>query len=261
MDLLVEAELTRAAGQPGCLLCRVVEEAALRYLRSGLHEGVNDAGTRARLDRSWGFCRRHAWHFLGLEWESMHDSLGTATLSEGLVEAAEEILDAFLDVGPSPSQRRRAARAPLEGLARALAPTELCPACQVQAEHERYAATVLVRTLENPGWQQRFVESDGLCLVHFRGAVLGEETPERLRWLIEDHRRRLHALRLDLEEYGRKHDYRFNHERYGREADVAVRATAALAGSWVDLPRRPSTRVEPEGGVAQLNKKEGGNHG
>jgi hypothetical protein len=33
MDLLVEAELSRAAGQPGCPLCRIGEEAAVRYLQ------------------------------------------------------------------------------------------------------------------------------------------------------------------------------------------------------------------------------------
>jgi hypothetical protein len=259
MDLLVEAELRDAAARPGCSLCRVGEEAAQRYLRYVLHEGVNDGATRIRLDRSWGFCRRHAWHFLGLEWGSMHDSLGMATLSEGLVDAAGDILDAFLDAPPPRSRARGAGRAPLEGLARALEPAESCRACQVQAEHESYAATVLARTLEDPGWRQRFIESDGLCLVHFRAVVLTEESPERLRWLIEDYRRRLRELRSDLEEYARKHDYRFSQERYGREADVAVRATETLSGSWFDLPRRPRVGVEPERGVAKT--KEEDSHG
>jgi hypothetical protein len=206
-----------------------------------------------------GFCRRHAWYFLGLEWASMHDSLSMAALGEGLVEAAEEVLDAFLDAARPRPQRKRAARAPLEELARALAPAEPCPACQVQADHEGYAATVLVRILEDPGWRQRFLESDGLCLPHFRRAVGVEETPERLRWLIEDQRRRLHELRLDLEEYGRKHDYRFRHEESGPEADAAVRATGALAGSWFDLPRRPRPGGEPAGETAQTSEE--GNHG
>ncbi len=188
----------------------------------------------------------------------MHDNLGAATLSEGLVEAAEGILGAFLDAATSRSQRRGTRRASLERLAGELAPAGPCPACQVQAEHESYVATVLVRTLEDPGWRQRFIESDGLCLAHFRGAVLAEETPERLRWLIEDQRRRLHELRSELEEYGRKHDYRFTEERYGREADVAVRATEALAAGWFDLPQWPRSGVKLEGGAAQIEED---NHG
>jgi hypothetical protein len=132
-------------------------------------------------------------------------------------------------------------------------------ACQVHADHEGYAATVLVRTLEDPGWRQRFLESDGLCLLHFRRALGVGETSERLRWLIEDERRRLQKLRLDLEEYGRKRDYRFRHEEAGREADAAVRAAEALAGSWFDLPRRPHPGREPVGETAQTSKE--GNDG
>lgn len=258
MDLLVEAELRRAATEPGCLLCRIGEEAAVRYLRSVLHEGVNDGGTRASLDRAWGFCRRHAWYFLGLEWQTMHDSLSMATLGESLVEAAEDILDAFLDAAPL-RQGKRAARASLEELARALAPAKPCAACQAQAEHEGYVATVLVSTLDDSGWRQRFLGSDGLCLLHFRSAIAVADTPERLRWLIGDQRRRLRELRSDLEEYGRKHDYRFSHEESGREADAAVRAARALAGSWFDVPRGPRPAVGPVGETAQT--REEGNHG
>jgi hypothetical protein len=63
---------------------------------------------------------------------------------------------------------------------------------------------------------------------------------------------------LDLEEYGRKHDYRFSHEESGREADAAVRAARALAGSWFDVPRGARTAVEPLGETAQT--REEGNH-
>ena len=53
MDLLVEGELRRAANRPGCVLCRVGEDAALHYLRTALNEGLTDAALLVRLDRSW----------------------------------------------------------------------------------------------------------------------------------------------------------------------------------------------------------------
>jgi hypothetical protein len=256
MDLLVESALKRAARQPGCVLCRVGEEAAARYLSSVLGEGTTDPATRGRLDRSWGFCRRHAWHFLGLEWERMRDSLGTATLSETLVEGAENLLKTYLEAQALYGQRSRSAVAALDGLTRAMTPAEACPACQVQAEHEGYAAKVLVRALGDPEWRKDFSASDGLCLHHLRRALAGEEAPQDVQWLVEDQRRRLHEIRADLEEYGRKHDYRFSHEAFGREVAAAIRATEALAGSWFNLPHRPRPAPERERGAAGL--KQGG---
>lgn len=220
----------------------------MRYLRTVLGEGTTDGATRARLGRSWGFCARHAWQFLGLEWGNMQDSLGAATILEGLVEAAEKTIAALLDVGGELARPKGWRRAVVERLVPALEPAGLCPACRVQADHEAYAATVLVRNLNEPEWRRRLADSDGLCLRHCREALRAAETPERLRWLLEEQRRRLHGLKAELEEHGRKHDYRFSHERYGKEGDVAVRATDALAGSWFRLPRRPRAVAEtPEG--------------
>ncbi len=64
MDLLVKIALERAVAERGCPICRVGDEAARRYLRFVLHELVNDLATRERLTSTWGFCHRHAWHFL-----------------------------------------------------------------------------------------------------------------------------------------------------------------------------------------------------
>jgi len=80
MDLSVEAELRRAAGHSGCVLGRLGEEAAVRYLRTVLGEGTADGATQARPGRSGGFCGRHAWQFLGLEWRDMQDSFGWALI-------------------------------------------------------------------------------------------------------------------------------------------------------------------------------------
>ena len=92
---------------------------------------------------------------------------------------------------------------------------------------------------------------------HLRNALTGRAAPDGLRWIVEDHRRRLQQLLADLGEYIRKHDYRFSHEPYGPERDAVVRATDTLAGSWFDLPRRPSGR---EGSEAERVEAKGGEH-
>jgi hypothetical protein len=258
MDLLVEAELKRALAAPGCPLCRVGEEAVHRYLRFVLHEGVNDLATRSRLAEAWGFCRRHAWHFLRLEWATMRDGLGTANIVEALLTTLKEALHSYLSAGPG-SGRKRAERLKVEQFVRALTPTSECPACRIQADHDDYSLSVLLSVSADEEWRERVERSDGLCLPHLRQALVTGEAADRIRWLVEDHRRRVQALLADLEEYIRKHDYRFGHEPYARERDAFVRATAAMAGSWFDLPRRPPGRDGSE--VERVEAQGGERHG
>jgi len=148
MDLLVEAELRRAAGHSGCVLCRLDQEAAVRYLRTVLGEGTTDGATRARLGCSWGFYGRHAWEFLGLEWDQTNGNLGAATVLEGLVEAVEATIAGHLNEARRLAGREGRCRAVVERLVRAIEPADLCRACRAQADHEAYAAIILVRTLD-----------------------------------------------------------------------------------------------------------------
>lgn len=191
MDLLIEAELKRALAAPGCPICRVGEEAMSRYLRFVLHESVNDSATRSRLAAAWGFCRRHAWHFLRLEWQSVRDGLGTAIISEALLKTAAEILAEHTSV---------------ERTVKGLTPTGKCPACELQTRHEAYALTVALACLGEEAWRERFRRSDGLCLPHLRAALDRREADEPVRWIVRDHQARLRRLVADLEAYIRLPD-------------------------------------------------------
>lgn len=258
MDLLVEAELKQALAASGCPICRVGEEAVRRYLRFVLHESVNDPATRSRLASAWGFCRRHGWHFLRLEWLIMRDGLSTANIAEALLQTAEEALDDYLSAQAAGISGKKAERASVGKLVKGLTPTGECPACDLQSRHEAYALTVALACLREEAWRERFSRSDGFCLRHFREALTRGEAPDSIRWIVEDHRRRLRQLVADLEEYIRKHDYRFSHEPYGPERDAYTRATATLAGSWFDLPGRSASGGEP---VKAVEMKGGGQDG
>ena len=260
MDLLVEAALKRAVMAPGCPICRVGEEAVQHYLRFVLHESVNDLATRSLVGAAWGFCRGHAWHFLRFEWETFKDGTGTATIAEGLIETAEHLLDRYLASAGSNSRStlKQKERGEIRRLLRKLTPTGPCPACDIQKQREAYALTVLQAVLSDPEWRERFSDSDGLCLAHLRLALDQQGRAESVRWLIEDQSRRLKELKAHLGEYLRKHSYQFRHEPYGRERDAAVRATAALAGSWFELPGGPTPRLEAAG---LAERKGGEDHG
>jgi hypothetical protein len=238
MDTLVEVELKDALAAHGCALCRIGEHTANRYLRFILHESVNDLAVRNRLLAAWGFCRRHAWHFLRLESVTMRgDGLGTGIIAEGLVEAVQEVLAAELLRRPAPlGLAKRDRRRRLQKVREALQPKTECPACFQQKEHEAYAVSVLMKILDDAAWQERLSSSDGLCFPHFRLALAEAEAAGRVDWLVADHGRRLQALLADLKEYIRKHDYRFVGEPPGRERDAFARAIAYLAGGWFELP-------------------------
>jgi hypothetical protein len=234
-DTLVEVELKEAFCRQGCPICRIGEASAVRYLRSTLHESVNDRAFRTRFHAAWGFCRRHAWHFLRLESVVMRDGLSTAILAEGLIEGARRVLDAGPLGSPEPRRRRREDRR-LRNLRDSLQPGSPCPACVGQEQHESYALHVLMEVLPEAAWRERLASSDGLCLPHVRLALSDESTAPQLEWLLADQRRRLAALLGDLGEYIRKHDYRFVGEPPGSERDAFERGTAYVAGAWFELP-------------------------
>ena len=118
-----------------------------------------------------------------------------------------------------------------EGAGRPLSQREVepqasdCPACRAQGEAELAAAR------ERPG--------AGLCLPHFALAwsqAAGAVRERQREAQVEFYR----AVRAELDEYIRKHDYRFSHESLAAEADSPRRAVAAVVGARsLDPPAWP----------------------
>src|SRR5574341_1452415 len=59
-------QLLEAFRQPGCPVCRLVEEGALKALDGLMYEQVNDPFTRDRLVESHGLCNCPAWMIPGV---------------------------------------------------------------------------------------------------------------------------------------------------------------------------------------------------
>jgi hypothetical protein len=253
MDLLVTDRLERGLPQPGCVICRVGDEAARHYLSTVLHESVNVLATRQRLAVSWGFCPRHGWGFLVVEWARCHDGMSTANLTQWHVQRVLRLLRRPF---PRPSRpvkgwrRRRDGRR--EPLRQALQPSGECPACESQRQDEAYVLAVLLDHLaQNSEVSRLFRDSLGLCLAHLRMAL---EIPDRdagLEALLEAEAVGLETLDGELEAYLRKHEEiqaRFRRSRglclghfrellsqaedpatYGLLLEVETRAVCALA--------------------------------
>jgi hypothetical protein len=181
MDLLLTDRLERGLRQRGCVICRVGDEAARHYLGTVLHESVNDLATRQHLAVSWGFCPRHGWGFLVVEWARCHDGMSTANLTQWHVQRVLRLLPRPFPSRPRPSRpvrgwrRRRDGRR--EPRRQALQPSGECPACESQRREEVYALAVLLDHLaQNSEVSRLFRDSLGLCLAHLRIAL---EIPAR----------------------------------------------------------------------------------
>jgi len=115
-----------------------------------------------------------------------------------------------------------------------------CRACRDCRSAEETFAWAFTRSLssgESDGvFRDLFRKSGGLCLPHFRLALLRVEDESARDLLVEVQRQKMGHLLAELAEYLRKHDYRYAHEPYGLEADAWIRAIALFTGEPVDTP-------------------------
>lgn len=150
--------------QPGCGICRYSLRAVERFFDSLTYENTNDPGIRDGVRAARGFCNRHTFQYL-----SFGDELGSAliyrdilhtvlpAINEGRSSGMAAIAGALTD----PDGQRGADHA-----LKALAPTEVCLACQrLQQSEEHYMATFL-QHLGHQEFAATFEQSSGLCTVH-----------------------------------------------------------------------------------------------
>ncbi len=144
------ADLQVFLQEPGCAICRVVDQSSRRYFDDLLYENVNDVTLRKRLRDGGGFCRAHAQTLVGFG-----EALGTAILYGDLLNQRRR----WLHEGAA-SRVLPAGRAALE-LGRD------CPACEMEHQSERRAAEVLSSALNEGKIGALWQGSDGLCWPHF----------------------------------------------------------------------------------------------
>ncbi|MHB8630951.1 MAG: DUF6062 family protein [Candidatus Limnocylindria bacterium] len=218
LDLLAGME------RAGCPLCRSQLIAEERYLRSLLHEQVNDPGTRAILLEALGFCPRHTWLLGRVEERMFHDRAGTSILLRAFLREWRRRIREL-----PPATPRRRSRAPRPG--------ERCRACVAVSEFQALQLETLVDRIDAGDERLRgeYERSDGLCLGHL--AVLIEEVPDSpARAAILDRSvRDAELLEAELDEYDRKRAWASRDEPKGREQSAWRRASLLFAGIFTEL--------------------------
>lgn len=201
--------LVEACDQPGCPICRVEHDAALRYISTLFYEQVNDFNMRERLRGSLGFCRQHA--HMTVE-ELQGNALGIALIYQDMLKVAMHHLN---DRQGSP------------------APVRKCPACEQRDLTMMRTLSELSKNIQDEGIIAALKKSEGLCLFHLRHILKHMRMPEKRGIIISVQREIMSRLRSDLGEFIRKNDYRFSKETFGPERDSWKRAVSMVSGAKI----------------------------
>ena len=232
-------ELVEAQEQAGCPICRLVHKATDRYLDSILYEAVLDPDVRAKLKRSYGFCREHVEMLRGKPGRA----LGIALIYRDIIYAVAE----------TAGMRRRSKRRSLLGrlLRRAQRPAVdgdlvtdgRCPACKIGRDAEDSYLDLLIAHLDDGRLYAAYARGEGLCLSHLVGALERVDDEESRQRLGGPQLARYRQMIRDLDEFIRKRDHRFHGEKYGDEGDVWLRAmNATVGGAGMGLSARKGGR-------------------
>jgi hypothetical protein len=226
-------DLRDAMAAQDCPVCRLAAGAADRYMDNLLYENVNDAGLRKQTRRARGFCHAHAW---GLVRHGA--SLGVAIITRDVLQTLLQVLDGARFEPPPLISLQRALGQGDEAAAHVvarLAPQEECPVCRHVGEMEGiYLGALVEHLLGEEGLLPAFEASDGLCLPHFRRALIRVHTQAVFDGLVGAQRAIWERLASQLNEVIRKSDYRVEEGLEGAERDAWLRALAAISGAKDD---------------------------
>jgi hypothetical protein len=196
---------------------------------------VNDAGVRAQLRRSLGFCKYHTRLLLDTQ---LRDPLGLTIIYQDILS---QILDDFPDmVLPADSTGAlnalmgrfpKSLTSQVEGALQALSARESCPACQQRDKYAQGIVQSLIKNLQDEALVRALEASSGLCLPHIRLALINIQSSDQFNKLGLISRQKFQELRAELLEFIRRSDYRFGKEAFGAEGNAYIRVAEMFVGT------------------------------
>jgi len=229
------ARLLEACARHGCPVCRCLGEDSARHLAALLHEHVTDLEVRAALRASRGLCNWHAGMLQGLPGAAF----GAAVISADLLARERARAEALGGGGRRQRSQLTMLRRWLGRPGSAGKPARRparCLVCDGLQSAESRHLDALLALVDDPRFEDAFVQGDGLCVPHL--ALLVEHGSgaaragalERLIALAGARWRRLEAV---LESFIAKHDHRARTpptEEEGRAWRLALEMLAGAPG-------------------------------
>jgi hypothetical protein len=190
------------------------------------HEHVNDPPSRDKLRYSQGLCYEHIWLAIDTH---LGNALGVAIISNDVIgKLLQDLEKVNIENNRFRKLKNLVSASPDEEI---LVPEKRCPACLHEDVMLERILKTLVESVQKPELSKAIRNSDGICLLHLRQALVRSVSLESSQLLLELVRERWEQLQGELSEFIRKNNYRFSKEGFGEERDSWLRATAALTGN------------------------------
>jgi len=165
-------EFTDALQNGECPICAIIKKRRERYFEHILSEQVNDIGFRKELRSTHGFCNFHTYMFY-----SFRKPLASSIIYEDLFLTEIEFL-----------KKDKIVPAAKE-----------CIVCKIEREAEKEALEILQNYLKDSEFKKIFLDSKGLCVPHYKKAVL--KMGNVPKWFKDFHIRRFEEITKTLHKY------------------------------------------------------------
>ena len=234
--------LDEALAIPGCPVCRMVVQRIAQTLESIQDELVLDPAYREQVDAAWGFCNVHA-----RQWLEEAQPLSTAIIYEAVLGRVTRELERLSPgrLGLSGHLRSRLPGSRGGKECAVLVEARVCPLCLAREEQERQIIAHLLEELRSEPFRERYLASDGLCVAHVNLALCSGPDAAALEAVRARMLQTHEALRRQLREVIRKHDYRYRDEVAGPEWNAVEQVVRHVAGApGIDGRRFRSTANE-----------------
>ncbi len=205
-------ELVEMFKKPGCAVCNLLLRDADRFLDNLLYELALDTDIHRAFRARRGLCNEHSWQ--ALQYRGM--SLGIAILYEAALDEVLQIMEETADQEAASGRgllglRRRSDEQSL--LAERLEPDEPCIVCRLVAGAERRYIQALGQYVADSRLRDAYLSSEnGLCLPHFRQALLGTQDLSNRQQLASIQKVVWSRLKADLNGMIGKSNYLHSHE-------------------------------------------------
>lgn len=209
---LTAVKIEEAMKEPGCLVCRMARQTAVRAVDSFLWEHVNDAEVRQNIIEAYGFCPEHTLRLVASEMTNSGLVLGINIIYEQLGRVVSRDLRRVA----LPKKLAGGLQKRLPRRSRVLPPKRRCPVCELVEQANENVLAALFTELEDPqnSLRSAYPQSDGLCLLHLRSGLekFAGEHPEAGHFLIQDTVERLEKQSQRMREYIRKSNWEYRDE-------------------------------------------------
>jgi hypothetical protein len=183
MQFDLHSAILEAMAMRGCPVCRLVDSMVYDEMCQLQRQALVNPLVHADVIARGGYCADHFWQL-----EELASPVTNAQLLAPLMDRlAERLTGSANDLRNSPPATHAGPLAYLGGCV-------TCRLCQHAAEWQTAVVDGLLTLVNNPEHQQRYIESDGLCLPHLSYALNFHADRAAAQYLLRaavDHSRRL----------------------------------------------------------------------